>query len=366
MNFDLTETQEMFRSTTERFARSVDVAAREKIRSKTGSYDLSRWSRLSELGLLSITAREDQGGLDGTLSDLSIIAESFGKENGLDPWLENGAIPSLLLSAANNSELLESIISGTKFAALAFSESSSRYELMPHTTTATKSKDSDSYQISGEKQFILGGSLADYLLVTAKHNDEFSLFCIPANDSNIETKSYRLADGSRATSIKLNQVIAPKKAKLEINYDDFQKIVSQACVLCCSEMLGLGQLLFDNTLAYVKERHQFGVAIGSFQVIQHGLVDCYSRLELMRSMLFSILIAENDGEDDWHLSVLGAKSFISDGAEFIAKQAVQYHGAMGITDELSIGHAMKRIILLSRLFGDSSKHLQQYSTGSQN
>ena len=365
MNFDLTETQEMFRTTTERFARTVDVAAREKIRLNSGSYDRSRWSQLSELGLLAIAVTEDQGGLDGSLSDLSIIAESFGKENGLDPWLENGAIPSLLLSTANNTDVLEAITSGTKFAALAFSEPCARYELMPHLTVATSSKDSDTYSISGEKQFILGGGLADFLLVTAKLNDEFSLFCIPANDPNIETRSYRLADGSAGTSIKLNQVTVPSSAKLEINYTDFNKIITQACVLCSAEMLGLSQLLLDNTLAFVKERQQFNVAIGSFQVIQHGLVDCYCRLELMRSMLYSALISENDDDGNWHLNVLGAKSYISDGADYIARSAVQYHGAMGITDELAIGHAMKRIILLSRLFGDSSENLKQYSAGTQ-
>ena len=361
MNFDLSETQELFRDTTERFARNVDVAEREKIRLLEGSYDKARWSELSELGLLSIAITEDQGGLGGTIGDLSIIAESFGKENGLDPWIENGALPSLLLSKANKTDILDSIVEGSKVAALAFSEPYSRYDIEPHDTRAVNSDDSNGYVINGQKEFILGGAIADYILVTAKHDDEFGLFCLTANDPNIMTKTYRLADGSQATTIKLNQVHVEENAKLDLTFNQFKTILDRTSLLACAEMVGLSQLLLNETLAYVKERKQFGVAIGSFQIIQHGLVDCYSQLELMRSLLYRAILVADDGSEDLHTTVMGTKFFISDGADFIARQAVQYHGAMGITDELLVGHAFKRIILLSRLFGDSTHNLKEYA-----
>ena len=137
MNFDLSETQELFRSTTERFTQKIDVAAREKIRSGNTHYDQARWSELCELGLLAVGATEDQGGLDGSLTDLSIIAETIGNNNALDPWLENGLFPISLLSKANDSDLLPLLLDGSKIAAVAFIEPGSRYDLTPRITQAT-------------------------------------------------------------------------------------------------------------------------------------------------------------------------------------------------------------------------------------
>lgn len=358
MNFDLSETQELFRSTTERFTQKVDVALRTSIRSEANGYDRTRWVELCELGLLAVAATEDQGGLEGSQIDLSIIAETMGSNNAVDPWLENGLLPILLLSKAERTDLLEPLIEGTNIAAVAFAEPGTRYELAPATTKATKTD--SGYSLIGQKQFIMGGALADMLLVTASYNDSFALFYVPADSEGIETRTYRLADGSIASEINLNDVNVSDVTLVNLSFEQYQSVVTEVCMFCCSEMLGLSQLLLDETLAYVKDRKQFDVAIGSFQVIQHGLVDCYSELEQMRSLLYRTLLMDSDSSENWHANVMGAKSFISDSARFIAEQAVQYHGAMGTTDEVAIGHALKRIILLSRLFGDSADNLKEY------
>lgn len=358
MNFDLSETQELFRSTTERFARTIDVAAREKIRALDGGYDQSRWTELAELGLLAIAASEEQGGLDGKVGDLSFIAETFGLNNAVDPWLENGALPIRLLSKANKMDTLELALDGSQILALAFAETNSRYDLFPTNTVATNT--SGTYTLSGEKQFVMGGSIADTLLVTANQDGEFRTFAIPSNSEGLLLRHYRLADGSQASAVQLNQVEVPAAGLLDLSFEEFQSVITEMSVLCCAEMLGLSQLMLNDTLAYVKQREQFDVPIGSFQVIQHGLVDCYSQVEQMRSMLYRTLLLETDSYNEWHANVMGAKAFISEGANLIARTAVQYHGAMGVTDEVSIGHAMKRTIILARLFGDISENLKQY------
>lgn len=360
MNFDLSETQELFRSTTERFTQKVDVGARTKIRSEENSYDKARWAELCELGLLAVAVTEDQGGLEGSRIDLSVIAETLGSNNAVDPWLENGLFPSLLLSKANKNDVLESIIDGSSMAAVAFAEPKARYELMPRFTTASKLEDGTGYSLNGEKHFIMGGALADFILITASLDDEFALFCLPADSAGINTRAYRLADGSIGTTITLTDVHAPSDALVNLNFEQYKSVVTEVCVLCCSEMLGLSQLLLNETLEYVKERKQFGVAIGSFQVIQHGLVDCYSELEQMRALLFRTLLIDDTSAESLYANVMGAKAFISDSANLIAEKSVQYYGAMGTTDEVAIGHAMKRIILLSRLFGDSTENLKEY------
>ena len=359
MNFDLSETQELFQSTAERFARKVDVAAREKIRALPGGYNQARWGELAELGLLVIAASEEQGGLGGGLDDLSIIAETLGANNAIDPWLENGTLPIRLLSVANRADALESLLDGSHIAALAFSEPNSRYDLLPKDTHASKSED-DNYTLNGEKLFVMGGAIADSLLVTAIEDGAFRLFYVPSNSEGITTLRYRLADGSQASAITFDQVRVPTAALLDLSFEQFQTVATEVAALCCAEMLGLSQLLLNDTIEYVKQREQFDVPISSFQVIQHGLVDCYSELEQMRSMVYRTLLLETDSADEWRANVMGAKSFITQGANLIARTAVQYHGAMGITDEVSIGHAMKRIMILSRLFGDASENLKQY------
>ena len=360
MNFDLSETQKLFQTTVERFTRDVDTTTRDRIRANANAYDKARWAELAELGLLAVAASEDQGGLGGSLVDLSTIAESFGSNNALDPWLENGALPIRLLSTAGKTDVLDSLLDGTKIAALAFADPNARYNLHPNGTQARTDDNGDCAIINGEKRFVMGGALADLLLVTASENGQFHIYCVANDAPGLNARSYQLADGSLATQVSLKNVKATATSKLEIEFEQFQDITAEISVLACAEMVGLSQLLLNDTLSYVKEREQFNVSIGSFQSIQHGLVDCFSELEQMRSMLYRTLLLNNSPKPQWRANVMGAKSFIADGANIIARNAVQYHGAMGITDEVSIGHAMKRIMVLSRLFGDSSENLNQY------
>ncbi|MEL6528483.1 MAG: acyl-CoA dehydrogenase family protein, partial [Pseudomonadota bacterium] len=121
------------------------------------------------------------------------------------------------------------------------------------------------------------------------------------------------------------------------------------------------QRLLDDTLQYVKEREQFGVAIGSFQALQHRLVDCYAKLEQCRSMLFRAALTDSSDTAEWQRAAAGAKAFIGENVDAIAREAVQMHGGMGITDELAIGHAMKRVMVLARLFGDTDSVLAEYA-----
>lgn len=359
MNFDLSEDQEMFKATAERFVAPIDVEARRKIREMDGAYDKSRWQELAELGFLALAASEDQGGMGGSLTDLVVIAEALGQGNALDPWVENGVLPALILAAAEASKALESVLGGNQIIATAFAEPNGRFNLTPQSTTAKEA--GDSYIISGEKRFVLNGMIADYFLVTCSCDNEMSIFLVPSDADGLHKRGYRLTDGSMSAEIHFRNVNVDANAKLNIDASKFTEIVSEIRLLACAEMLGLAQRLFDDTVEYVKQREQFGTAIGSFQVIQHGLVDCYAQLEQMRSMLWRTALIQRDEDPSWQARYAGAKAFVGENAHFIAKRAVQFHGGMGITDELAIGHAMKRVILLDRLFGDAATNLMEYS-----
>lgn len=355
MNFDLSEEQELFTTTVERFTATVDVEARSKLRKHPKGYDPARWQELAELGLIALAAPEDNGGMGGSALDLALIGEALGKGNAADPWLENGVLPAILLAAGGAEAALEGVLSGEKIMALAWAERSQRYNWMPAQTKL------DGGTITGEKTFVLGAALADHLIVTAKDGDTIAFYCIPADRDGVEIRQYRLADGSISGEVRLTRVAVSDAERLSIRSDDLARITADMRLYASAELLGLGQRLLDDTLTYVKEREQFGVPIGSFQALQHRLVECYGMIEQSRSMLYRTALANNGDGASWQKVAAGAKAFITQQVDHVAREAVQMHGGMGITDELAIGHAMKRVLVLSRLFGDADTNLTDYA-----
>nr|WP_298898099.1 acyl-CoA dehydrogenase family protein [uncultured Altererythrobacter sp.] len=352
MNFDLSEEQELFRATVERFTASIDVEARRKLREHDGGYDRSRWSELAELGLIALAASEDAGGMGGSHLDLALIGEAIGKANSADPWLENGVLPAKLLAAAGAETALDGVLSGESFATLAWAERNQRYSMKAKQTRV------EGGAISGEKTFVLGAALADQFIVSADNGDRTELFLVPSDAEGLDMRAYRMADGSMAGELRLTRAAGEK---LELDAATLVQIVAEIRLLAAAEMAGLGQRLLDDTLTYVKEREQFGVPIGSFQALQHRLVDCYARIEQARSMLYRAALEDSTNAASWQRAAAGAKAYISEQVDHVAREAVQMHGGMGVTDELSIGHAMKRVLLLSKLFGDVDTNLVHYA-----
>jgi alkylation response protein AidB-like acyl-CoA dehydrogenase len=359
MNFDLSEDQELFKATVDRFVGSVDVEKRRQMRHNDGGYAMARWRELAALGLLSLAVDEGQGGLGSSLADWVVVAEALGQGAAVDPWLENGFLPTRILSAAHREPDLENLTNGERIAALAFAEPESRYKLAASSTIARQS--GDGFILSGTKRMVMGGALADTFLVTASLDGQTVILLVPAACAGVDRRTYRIVDGSLAAEIHFRDVILPDTALLDLTQQVMMEIVSEARLLAAAEVVGLAQRLLDETLTYVKQREQFGTAIGSFQVIQHRLVDCYAMLEQMRSTLWRAALASRSDAGAWQKTVAGAKSFCSEGGQQIAREAVQMHGGMGITDELIIGHAMKRLMLLSTFFGDIETTLAEYA-----
>ncbi|MHA7820495.1 MAG: acyl-CoA dehydrogenase family protein [Erythrobacter sp.] len=354
MNFDPSEEQEMFRESVARFAAPVDVEARRRLRLMPAGYDRERWSQLAELGLIALAAPEKAGGMGGSAVDLALVAEAVGKANSPDPWLEHGFLPARLLAG---DDALESVIAGETIATLAWAERAQRYNLRAEATRAEAS--GDAYTLTGEKTFVMGAAMADLFIVTAKHGEDTICLALPSDAEGLEMRPYRLADGSVAGEIRLMRA---KARRIEgLDFDALTDIVAEARLHAAAEMVGLGQRLLDDTLQYVKEREQFGVAIGSFQALQHRLVEAYAKIEQCRSMLYRAALADPHERLEWHRACAGAKAFIGENVDAVAREAVQMHGGMGITDELAIGHAMKRAMVLARLFGDTDSALAEYA-----
>lgn len=350
MNFDLDEDQQLTRDTIGRFLGPVDIAARHAMRGTEGGYSRARWQEVADLGLLALAAPEAMGGMGGTMVDLALVAEALGKGLAIDPWLENGVLPIRLASAAGDSALVGELIVGAQFAAVALAEPGRRYA-----TEAVDAK-AEGERIAGAKTFVLGAPLADTLLVTLAGS---RLAKVARDATGVVRQNYPVIDGSYAATIDLHRTPADifnlPEAKL-------QRVIGDIRLLAAAEMLGLAQAMFDDTLAYVGERQQFGAAIGSFQALQHRLVECYAALEQARSMaLRTAMLAPTTEDSNWSCIAAGAKAFVGEAATRIGLEAVQMHGGMGQTDELAIGHALKRVMLLDKLFGDQGHCLRSYA-----
>lgn len=356
MNFDLSEEQEMFVTSVERFAAPIDVEARRRLRLSPTGYDRGRWQQLAELGLIALAAGEDAGGMGGSPVDLALVCEAIGKANAPDPLLEHGILPALLLEHGGAGAALEGVLAGTTIATLAWTERGQRYNLKAKGMKAESA--GDGFTLTGEKTMVMGALIADLFIVTADLGGETACFLVPRDAQGLEVRAYRLADGSIAGEVKLTRTPG---VRLALDAAALDSIAADIRLYAAAEMVGLGQRLLDDTLVYVKEREQFGVAIGSFQALQHRLVDCYAREEQARSMLYRAALTDRSDPETWRRAAAGAKAFIGENVDAIAREAVQMHGGMGITDELAVGHALKRVLLLARLFGDVDTVLAEYA-----
>lgn len=350
MNFDLDEDQQLTRDMIGRFLGPVDIAARHAMRKAEGGYARARWQEIADLGLLALAAPEAMGGIGGTMVDLALVAEALGKGIAIDPWLENGVLPVRLAATVGDATLVGELAAGTQFAAVAFAEPGRRYE-----TEAVGTK-VDSGRVAGTKTFVLGAPLADTLVVTAADN---KLAKIEKAAAGVVRQDYPVIDGSNASTVDLHRTPADI---FDLPDAKFRRVIGDVRMLAAAEMVGLAQTMFDDTLAYVGERQQFGAAIGSFQALQHRLVECYAALEQARSMMLRTAMLDPTTDDaNWPRIAAGAKAFVGEAATKIGLEAVQMHGGMGQTDELAIGHALKRVMLLDKLFGDQDHCLRSFA-----
>ena len=345
MNFDLDENQALFRASVERFSAGQDVPARHRTRRLDTGLDRARWQALAELGLIGLAASEADGGMGGSALDCAVVAQALGHAQAVEPWLECGFLAARLLAGTPH---LAGVIAGTIVAALASAEAGGRYTLDARSVKARAAgAGSDGgFVLSGEKRFVMSGGAADLFVITALHDGETRLFAVPRGTPGLEVKPYPIADGSVAAVVICHDVAAgPPFAGL----DRLLAAVDATRLMAAAEMAGLARRLFDDTLVYVKTREQFGQPIGRFQAIQHRMVEAYARCEQIESALYRALLMPGDGR--------GAKAFIGENAIAVGELAVQFHGGMGTTDELGIGHGLKRIVLLSKLFGDPASDL---------
>ncbi|GIU68090.1 acyl-CoA dehydrogenase family protein [Candidatus Phycosocius spiralis] len=373
MDFNFTQEQNMLRDSIAKLIQQhYDFDTRRKvIRSKAG-WRREIWAEMAELGLMMAPLPEEMGGLGGGPIDTLVIMEEFGKGLVIEPFLPSVVASGTLIRLAGNPAQKEEhggmITTGAGIYALASSEPKSRYNLADVTTTAKKS--GSGYVLNGHKAVVVGAPQADHLIVIARtaggqrEKEGLSAFVVAKSAPGVSTKDYPTVDGFMASDVYFENVSLGRDALVGPTdgiYPIVQETQDHVIAALCAEAVGAMRVAHAMTVDYARQRKQFGTSIGSFQVLQHRMVDMFMWSEQAISMAY--LAAIRCGEDDAlerAKACAAAKTQIGRAGRFIGQNAIQIFGGMGMTEELAIGHYFKRLTMIDTQAGSADWHLKRY------
>jgi len=370
MDFDLTDDQRLLREGVERLlAKEYGFERRRALVSSPEGWRRTVWKQLAELGLLALPFPEAEGGLGGGPVELMLVMESFGRYLVVEPFLASIVLAGGCLrhgaSAAQRAAWLPAVMAGGRVLALAHGERGARYELARVATRARRS--GGGWMLDGAKAFVAGGDAADQFVVSARtsgeeaDSDGISLFLVDADAPGVSRRSYLTQDRSRAADIELRSVrlsgdrlLGAEGTALEV----ISRVADEAIAALCAEAVGSMERVHEITVDYLKQRKQFGVAIGSFQALQHRAVDMLVHIEQARSMTYyaTMMLASEDASIRAR-ALSAAKVQIGRSGKFVGEQAVQLHGGIGVTEECQAGHYYRRLTMIELTFGDTTHHL---------
>lgn len=365
MDFDLTEEQSLLQdSITKLLADSYSFEQRKALRQQPGGYSRELWQQLADLGLLALPFAEADGGLGGGALETLLLMEAFGRHLVVEPYLATVVLAGGCLrhaaTAAQRAQWLPSLIGGETTWALAHGERAARFDVAR--VNATARKDGSDWLLDGTKTVVLHGDTADRLIVSAHDGKGVGLFVVDASAPGLTRRGYPTQDGLRAADVALQSVRVGDDHRLAgaDGLAVLQRVHDEGIAAVCAEAVGTMERALEITVEYLKQRKQFGVAIGSFQALQHRAVDMLVMVEQARSMAYfaTMSVAEPDATKR-AAAMSAAKVQIGRSARFVGEQAVQLHGGIGVTEECSVGHYYRRLTLIEILFGDANHHLAQ-------
>ena len=353
MNFDYNEEQQLLADSVRRFLQAkYQFEERKKILAGEG-WSPQVWATFAEMGLTGLPLPADHGGFGGGAVDLMGVMEAFGEALVVEPYLATVMAARLVGrggSEAQKSAILPAVAEGKMKLAFAQEEAGARFRLDHVKLTLEKGV------LKGEKKAVLGAPVADRFVVSARTPKGVELFLA----AKPQIKAYRALDGMLAADLVFQSVPAePLKGGLAA----IEEVTDFATALICAEAVGAMKFACDSTLEYLKTRKQFGVPIGTFQALQHRIVDMYISYEQAKSMacLACSKVDSSENAADRARAVSSAKIKIADSARHVSQEAVQLHGGMGMSEELKVSHAFRRLTVLARQFGDADHHLARFA-----
>ncbi|MCU6432328.1 acyl-CoA dehydrogenase family protein [Undibacterium sp. Jales W-56] len=366
MDFTFTEEQTMLQDATRRFiGKEASFEQRRQAQKTPVGYSKPVWQGFADLGLLALLVPEDDGGLGGTAMDSMLVMEAIGEGLVIEPYLASAVLATRTLCLLGNAEqrarFLPGLIGGTAIAAFAHDEATSRFERLNIATSATPT--AGGYILNGHKSVVQHGASADVLLITARMPDQrLAVFALPKSTAGLRILPYTTVDGIGAAELHLAQLDVPAGSLLDAQSDAeaaLNQILDLGIAAVCAEAVGALDKLLAATIAYAKNRKQFGVVIGKFQALQHKMADMVLHIEQARSMSYLAAVSLEERDPSARAVALSsAKVVIGQACRFVGQQAVQLHGGMGVTDELDVSHYFKRLMAIELQFGSTDHHLE--------
>jgi alkylation response protein AidB-like acyl-CoA dehydrogenase len=367
MDFTLSHEQELLRDGLTRFLATRYDLEKSRSAAKTGpGWQPDIWRALAdELGILGAALPEDVGGIGGGPVAMMVIAEALGHALVVEPYVDTAVVAAGLLRRAGGdaaTALLERIVDGRAIVVLAAAEAQSADRWQDAATTARR--DGADWVLDGAKIMVCHAPLATHLLVTARTGAGLSLFCVEAGTVGIEVHGFRTVDDRRAADLVFSGVRLPADALLGEEGDawpSLDRARDEGAAAVCAEAVGSMRKVLSDTVEYCKQRQQFGQPIGSFQVLQHRMVDMHMELEQSVAAVYLAVLNLEAAPAIRARAVSAAKATIGRAARFIGQNAVQLHGGMGMTEELAIGHYFKRLTAVQYEFGSTDHHVARYA-----
>ncbi len=387
----LNDTQDMLRDSALTFLReNAPISALRAMRDSGDPVGFSRelWQRFADLGLAGVLVPEAYGGSGLGVVEAGVIMEAIGRTLAPSPFLSTAVIGASLLthygSDAQRDALLPAIASGRHLTALALDEAGKH---RPFRLATRATPHAGGYRIDGTKQLVVDGHVADTLIVAARTGDAragqatnaanavnaagaddtqgITLLLVPRATPGVRIERVVLADATQATRIVFEGVQVPADAVLGA-VDGGGALLERALdigrAVLSSELLGIADEAFARTLAYLKERRQFGKIIGEFQALQHRAAHLFTELELTRAIVLRCQQRLDESAPDGpEPLVSAAKARAGETATLAVQEGVQMHGGIGMTDEFEIGFFMKRARTAQEWLGDANFHADRWA-----
>lgn len=371
----LNDEQQMLAKTAHEFVRERAPAARIRtFRDSNDPTGFSRqlWSEMAELGWLGLQIPEDYDGLGLGFFDLCVVLEQSGRELMPEPFISTLLLgtQALILGGtdAQRSEWLTGVATGEKILALGYEEAGAAHSAVEPSTVARPQ--GDAFDLDGEKIQVLDAHVADAIIVSAATSGpaaetiRSSLFLVNPKQPGVTITRQHRIDGLNAAIVRLEGVRVERTAivgELDGGGGLLERVLQRAAVGSAAQMLGASEQAFEDTIAYIKEREQFGVPIGSFQALQHRAVSVFTEIALTRSVVLAAARAIDDSPDEVPRLAALANAMASETCLHAAKEGIQMHGGIGVTDEHDMGFYMKRAHAAYMTFGKPSRHRQRWA-----
>ena len=368
MDFEFSEEQRLLKDSIERLlGAQYGFEARRKYAQEPDGFSRKLWQQYADLGLLALPFEEKYGGIGGGPVDTMIVMEAFGRALALEPYLASVILAGSLLrlggSETQREALLPQIAGGELLMAFAHAEQQARYNLSDVATTARK--DGDDFVLDGAKTLVIHGDSANKFIVSARlagarqDTKGIGLFLVDAAAKGVSRRGYATIDGQRAAELTLSGVRAEAALGEPGNaLPLIERVADIAIAAQCAEAVGAMAAIQEITVDYLKTRKQFGVPIGSFQVLQHRAAEMLIALEQARSMaMLAAMTAEEENAAERRKAISAAKVQICNSGRIVGQQAIQLHGGIGMTMEYKVGHYFKRVTAIQAQFGDAVHHL---------